>query len=86
LEFIDADSIFEVVNDEDKDWRKEVYCMDDWKRKVKLCRCDRQSVDDDDDVSFEDVVKVGVVFIVQAHVVVTHNREIENHGNYASDE
>jgi hypothetical protein len=53
--------------------------MYDGKRQVELRGCYDQPVNDDYDVSLENIPKIDVVFVVETHVVVPDDCKIENH-------
>jgi hypothetical protein len=51
------------------------------KREVKLGGGNSQAVNDYDKVSLENVDKVDLVFVVQSHIIVPDDGEVQYHGN-----
>jgi len=86
LGFIDPDTVLEVIDDEHEYGCKEIDGMYDGKRQVELRRCYDQPMNDDYDVSLENIPKIDVVFVVETHVVVPDDCKIENHWDNAADE
>ena len=71
--------VLEVIDDEHEYGCKEIDGMYDGKRQVELRRCYDQPMNDDYDVSLENIPKIDVVFVVETHVVVPDDCKIENH-------
>ena len=85
LDFIDLDTVLEVINYEHEYGCKEIDGMYDGKRQVELRRCYDQPMNDYYDVSLENIPKIDVVFVVETHVVVSDDCKIENHGDNSAD-
>ena len=47
---------------------------------------DGQTVNDHDDIPFEDILEICIVFVVHAHAVISHDSVVEQHRHYSSDE
>lgn len=84
--FIDSYSIFEVIDDEYENGREEIDGVHDRKGKIELSSSDSQSMNDNNNIPLRDVIEVSIVLIVQWHVVVPYDCEIEYNGYYSSDE
>jgi len=86
LGFIDSYSILKVIDDKYEYGREEIDGMHDRKRKIELRCSDGQSMYDNNNIPFRNVIEVSIVLIVQRHIVVPYNCEIEYDWYYSSDE
>jgi hypothetical protein len=77
LGFIDSYSIFEVIDDEYENGGEEIDGMYYRKRKIKLSSSDSQSMNDNNNIPLRYVIEVSIVLIVQWHIVVPYDCEIE---------
>ena len=78
---IDFYSILEIVNDENEDRCKEIDCVYDRERKIKLCCSNGQAMNDYNKVSFEDVIEISIVFVVNSHIVIPYNCVVKEDRN-----
>jgi hypothetical protein len=64
LSFINPHPIFKVVNDKDENRGEKIDSMDYGKWKIKLRGCDGQSMNNDNDVSFEYIFEIDIILVV----------------------
>lgn len=85
LSLIDSYPIFEVINNEDKDWSEEVDCIYDRQGQIKLGCCDRDSMQHHDAVALQQIAEINIVFVVQGHAVVAGDEDIEDDVSYSPE-
>lgn len=78
--------VLEVVNDEDENRTEEVHRVHHRQRQVELRSTYRQHVKHHDQVSLEQVAESYVVLIVESHIVVSGEWEVEDDGGDAPEE
>ena len=78
--------VLEVVNDEDENRTEEVHRVHHWQRQVELRSTYRQHVKYHDHVSLEEIGESYVVLVVEGHVVVSGEWEVEDDRGDASQE
>jgi hypothetical protein len=65
LHFANSNSILKVINNKDKDRSEEINGMHNRQREIELCRCKDDSMDDNNQISFKDVIEVNIILKVE---------------------